>query len=128
MTAARIHENNIFAVLSGGSWFLLALLTLFGLLFGSPRFAFGIAAGGILAILNYYWMHNVLKRLLILKPQNPGRFVQLRFLFRLALVAAIVYFLIVHTGIDVIGLLVGLSVLVMVIMVLSIYMLANKGD
>ncbi len=128
MTAAMINENNLFVAVTVGSWLLLALLTSAGLVFGSLRFAEGIAAGGLLAIINCYWLHNILKRLLILKPAHPGRYVQIRYLLRLALVAVAVYLLIVHGGIDVLGLLMGLSVFVLVIMALSIYMLIYKGD
>lgn len=128
MTAARINENNIFAALNVGSWLLLALLSLAGLIFGSLRFATGIAVGGILAILNYYWLRTILERVLVQKPEHPGRFVQVRYALRLALLALIIYYLITHGGIDIVGLLVGLSVIVIVIMALSIYLLTTKGD
>ncbi|HTP66905.1 MAG TPA: ATP synthase subunit I [Geobacteraceae bacterium] len=128
MTAARINEDNFFAVLSIGSWLLLLLLTGGGWLFGSPQRAAGIAAGGLLAIVNYYSLHSVLKRLLLLKPVHAGRYVQIRYLARLALTAAVVYLLIVHGHIDIFGLLIGLSVVVFAIMSLSFYLLINKGE
>ncbi len=128
MTAARINENNLFAALSVGSWLLLALLTLGGLVFGSLRFTAGIVAGGVLAILNYYWLHTILERVLLQKPEHPGRFVQIRYALRLTLLALVVYWLITHGGIDIVGLFVGLSVIVFVIMALSFYMLITKGD
>ncbi len=128
MTAARINENNIFAALNVGSWLLLALLSLAGLIFGSLRFATGIAVGGILAILNYYWLRTILERVLAQRPGHPGRFVQIRYVLRLALLALVVYWLITHGGIDIVGLLVGLSVIVIAIMALSIYMLTTKGE
>ncbi len=128
MTAARINENNIFVAFNVGSWLLLALLTVAGLFFGSLRFAAGIAAGGILAILNCYWLRTILKRVLSQKPGHPGRFVQIRYVLRLALLALVIYWLITHGGIDIVGLLVGLSVTVIVIIALSIYMLTTKGE
>ncbi len=128
MTAARINENNIFAALNVCSWCLLALLTLAGLIFGSQRFAAGLAAGGILAILNYYWLRTILERVLSQRPGHAGRFVQIRYVLRLALLALVIYWLITHGGIDIVGLLVGLSVIVIIIMALSIYMLTTKGE
>ena len=128
MTAARINENNFAAALSIGSWLLLALMVCFGFFLGSPGFAIGTAAGGVLAILNNNWLHNDLRRLLSQKPAKPGRFIQFRFMARLALTAAILYLLIVYGRINILGLLVGLSVLVIVITALSIFMLTSKGE
>jgi hypothetical protein len=120
MTAARINENNIFVALTVGSWLLLALLAVAGLIFGSLRFATGIAVGGILAILNYCWLRTILERVLAQRPAHPGRFVQVRYVLRLALLALVIYWLITHGGIDIVGLLIGLSVIVIAIMALSI--------
>ncbi len=128
MTAARINENNIITALTIGSWLLLALLTVAGLIFATPRFATGIAAGGILAILNYQWLRTILERVLAQRPGHPGRFVQIRYVLRLALLALAFYWLITHGGIDIVGLLIGLSVIVIVIMALSIYLMTTKGE
>jgi len=128
MGRTTINEDRLFAAVTAGSWVLVAVLFLAGYLFGSGRFAAGILAGGILAIGNFYWLKNTLRRVLQLQPQQAGSFAQFRYLLRLALVALVLYLLIVHTGIDIIGLILGLSVLVAVIMGLSLYMLLDKGE
>ena len=128
MITVRITDDNIFTVLTAGSWLLLTLLTIVGLIFGSPRFAAGVLAGGLLAIANFYWLLSILKRVLLLPAGKAGRFAQVRYVVRLALMALVIWLLIVRVGIDVIGLLVGLSVLVINIITLSIYRLTLKGD
>ena len=128
MKTVRITDDNIFTVLTAGSWLLLTLLTIGGLIFGSPRFAAGVLAGGLLAIANFYWLLSILKRVLLLPAGKAGRFAQVRYVVRLALMALAIWLLIVRVGIDVIGLLVGLSVLVINIITLSIYRLTLKGD
>lgn len=128
MGRTTINEDRLFAAITAGSWVLVSVLSLAGYLFGSGRFAAGILAGGILAIGNFYWLKNTLRRVLQLQPQQAGSFAQFRYLLRLALVALVLYLLIVHTGIDIIGLILGLSVLVAVIMGLSLYMLLDKGE
>jgi len=62
---ARIHDENIFAYLAAANWVLLAVLSVAGILFGSITFAGGIVAGGLLAILNFYWLLSVLRLSLI---------------------------------------------------------------
>jgi len=128
MGRTTINEDRLFAAVTAGSWVLVAVLSLAGYLFGSGRFAAGILAGGILAIGNFYWLKNTLRRVLQLQPRQAGSFAQFRYLLRLALVALVLYLLIVHTEIDIIGLILGLSVLVAVIMGLSLYMLLDKGE
>ena len=128
MKTVRITDDNIFTVLTAGSWVLLTLLTIGGLIFGSPGFAAGVLAGGLLAIANFYWLLSILKRVLLLPAGKASRFAQVRYVVRLALMALVIWLLIVRVGIDVIGLLVGLSVLVINIITLSIYRLTLKGD
>jgi hypothetical protein len=128
MTTVKIHENNIFTVLTVGSLAVLALLAGAGLLFGSARFALSVLAGGFLAIANFYWLRSILLRAFRLSSQEAPRFTMLRYIVRLAVLAAAVYFLMVYGKADVFGLLLGLSVLVINIIALSIYMISAKGD
>ncbi|CAG0963435.1 hypothetical protein GEOBC_00861 [Geobacteraceae bacterium] len=128
MGRTTINEDRLFAAVTTGSWILVVILSLAGYVFGSGSFAAGILAGGILAIGNFYWLKNTLRRVLNLQPRQASNFAQFRYLLRLALVALTLYLLIVHTQIDIIGLIIGLSVLVVVIMGLSLYMLLDKGE
>lgn len=128
MGRTRISEDRLIATVTIGGGVLLAVLCLAGYVFGSGRFAVGILAGGILALCNFYWMRNTLKRVLNLHPRQASSFAQFRYLLRLAFVALVLYVLIVRAEIDIIGLIVGLSILVVVIMGLSFYMLLDKGE
>ncbi|GLI37853.1 ATP synthase subunit I [Geobacter hydrogenophilus] len=123
-----ISEDRLIATVTIGGLVLLAVLCLTGYVFWSGRFAAGILAGGILALFNFYWMRKTLKRVLNLHPRQAGSFAQFRYLLRFAFVALILYVLIVHAGIDIIGLILGLSIFVVVIIGLSIYMLLDKGE
>ena len=128
MTTARIHEENIFAVLTAGSLILLAVLAGAGLLLGSSRFALSVLAGGFLAIANFYWLRSILVRAFRLQPEEAPRFALFRYVVRLAVLAAAVFVLIVYCRADIFGLLLGLSVLVFNIIALSIYMISAQGE
>ena len=128
MTTIKINENNIFTVLTAGSLALLALLAVVGFLFGSVRFALSVLAGGVLAIANFYWLRSILVRAFRLTPEQAPRFALFRYVVRLAVLAAVIFVLIVTCRADVFGLLLGLSVLVLNIMALSFYMMSAKGD
>ena len=128
MTTVKIHEGNIITVLVVGSLALLVLLAAVGFFLASARFAGSIVAGGLLAIANFYWLKTVLVRSFRLDSRQAPRFALLRYFARLIVLAVLVLFLIVYCQVDIFGLLLGLSVLVLNIIALSFYMISAKGD
>lgn len=127
MTRVRINENNIFTVLTIGSSVLLAVLTVSTLLFVSCSFAAGVAAGGIVAIVNCRWLYSILQRAMNLPARQAVRFAQLRYFLRLGIIAVIVSLLILYGKINLFGLLLGLSVVVVTITLMGIYMATLNG-
>lgn len=123
----KINENNFFAVLTIASSLLLVLLTVCGLVFISASFAVGVAAGGIAAIANSHWLHRTLQRAMGLPAPQAVRFTQLRYALRLAILAILVSFLIIYVKINIFGLLLGLSVLVITIIMVTVYMATLNG-
>jgi len=128
MTTVKIDEKNIFTVLIIGSLALLAVGAAGGLVFGSARFAGGFLAGGLLAIANFFWLRSILLRSLQLQVREAPRFAVLRYIVRLAVLAVAAAVLIIFCRVDVFGLLLGLSVLVVTIIALSLYMFSKQGD
>ena len=123
----RINEDNIFPRLVAGSLILSAVLGAASALVFSPRFGLSLLAGGLLATANFLWLRRGLEAALRLTPGTASRVAVLRFLLRLAIMAFLLYVLIVRLGADIFGLLLGLSVLVINITVLSIYLSTRKG-
>jgi hypothetical protein len=127
MRTVKINDENIITVLNVGSWILLVLLAIAGWLLFSRHLAVGIVAGGVLALANFYWLYSIMKRTLLLPKGKAQTFAMTRYLLRLLLIGVAVWFMIVHFNIDLIGLLVGLSVLVINIFALTIFRLISKG-
>lgn len=127
MTLAKINENNIFAYLSRGSLILTILLTLISLLVASAKFSAGVFIGGLLSIANFYWLRNILQRALDLQPQRAPRFAILRYIVRLSLLGIVIFFLVTGDIVNIFGLLLGLSVLVLSIIALSVYLSLKGG-
>lgn len=123
----KITENNIFRILAAGNWILLGVMIAASLVFGSLRFAAGVLAGGLIAIVNCYWLYSILQRTMQLPARQAVRFAQTRYVIRLVLIAIVVSVLIIRFGIDVFGLLLGLSVLMITIFAMTIYLLSQKG-
>jgi hypothetical protein len=68
-----------------------------------------------------------MKRVILLPAEKAGRCALIRYLVRLGIIAIIIWTLIVYLGIDLIGLLVGLSVLVINIIALLFHRLTING-
>lgn len=128
MTVETIKEPDHSAIVATGSWCLLAALTLGGACFGSLSFAGGVLAGGLIAIGNYYWLLSIMQRVLYRQQENPERFAIVRYLLRLTVIGALIYLLIVKLDVDIRGLLLGLSTLVLTITALALYSLNTKGE
>lgn len=125
MTA--INEDKLFSVIIKGSLGLLAVLTLAGLTFFSTKTGLGILAGGIIAIINFFWLRNVLQRILGLLPPRPFLYAQIRFIGRISITAFVLYFVITSGWFSLTGILVGLSIIVLNIIALSLYSAMRAG-
>lgn len=123
----RTNEDNIFATIIKGSLVLLAILVVIGFIFYSVRTGLGILAGGIIALLNFFWMRNVLQRILVLTPAKPTVYAQLRFIVRISVTGILLYVLIISGWVSLAGLLVGLSVIVANIIAISIIRALRTG-
>jgi asparagine N-glycosylation enzyme membrane subunit Stt3 len=123
----RINEDNIFPKLIKGSLLMSVVAGAASALIFSPRFGISLLAGGLLATANFLWLRRGLEASLQLTPRIASRFATLRFLLRLAIMALLLYVLIVQIGADIFGLLLGLSVLVINIIIFSIYLSTRKG-
>lgn len=125
MTA--IDEESLFAFIVKGSILLLVVLTLIGFIFFSTPTGLGILAGGIVAIINFFWMRNVLQRILGLLPAKPQLYSQVRFIARISITGVVLYFIIVSGICSLAGLLVGLSIIIANIIALSLYCALRTG-
>ncbi|HIJ86160.1 MAG TPA: ATP synthase subunit I [Desulfuromonadales bacterium] len=122
-----INEDNLCAVIIKGSLGLTVILGLAGWAVFSLPFGLGAAAGGGIAIVNFFWMRNVLQRILCQLPANAATYAQLRFIARLSVTAVLLYFILTSGWFSLAGLLVGLSVIVINIIALSLYSAMRAG-
>ena len=100
------------AQLSRRNWGVLAVLMLGSLPFGNPALSMGILCGGLVAIGGFLWMRRSLARL-IEQPTGGARFrYQFGYLVRLAALVLVLAMLVAVVKIHTVGLLIGLSVVV----------------
>ena len=101
------------------NWIFLAVLFIPSLIFTPLKFALGVLIGGFICIINFHWLGRSLQGAF----QNLGDIgniktpVMVRYYIRLVVTGLILYLLITGGAIDVIGLIVGLSVVVISIII-----------
>lgn len=94
------------------NWIVLAVLLLGSSFFLSFRFSLGILLGGLISILNFYWLHQNLRNTFQHLMDGAKSSILFKYCIRLAVTAVILYFIIVYRVADVLGLLLGLSIVV----------------
>ena len=109
------------------NWIVLAILFIPALIFTPFKFALGILLGGFISILNFYWMERGLRGIFTNTAGNVNGPVMVKYYIRLALTAVVLYFLIANHTVNVIGLIIGLSVVIINIFITLIIALSKKN-
>ncbi len=109
------------------NWIILAILFVPSFIFLPTQFYLGVLLGGFISILNFYGMELGLRGLFNNLSGNVKRPTMIKFYIRLALTAVVLYFLIAFETVNVIGLIIGLSVVVINIILTMITTLAKKN-
>ncbi len=89
-------------------------------------FTLGILVGGIISIINFQWLGRDLKNIFARLSEKAKGFLMARYYIRLGVTAVILYFVITELPVDIIGLLLGLSLVVINIVVTTVMEFQKK--
>ena len=109
------------------NWIILAVLFIPSFIFAPIKFSLGVLLGGFISILNFYGMELGLRSLFRNPTGNVKRPTMIKYYIRLALTAVVLYLLITADTVHVVGLIIGLSVVVINIVFTVITTLAKKN-
>jgi hypothetical protein len=109
------------------NWIILAIVFILSLIFSPIKFSLGVLLGGFISIVNFYWMDRSLRNAFEKNTGNIKGLVVGKYFLRLALTAIVLYFLIAYKTVNVIGLLIGLSVVMINIIVMVITNLTKNN-
>ena len=105
------------------NWVILGFLVLGSIPFSSWRFNIGILIGGILANLNFHFLHRTLVNTLMVKKTKKG--VVVKYLLRLLITGIVILVVLIKSWVNIFGLLLGLSIVVINLTHLSL--IETKG-
>jgi len=109
------------------NWIVLAVIFIISWIFTPFDFYLGVLLGGFISILNFYWMERGLRGIFANTAVNVKGGVMVKYYIRLILTAIVLYFLIANATVNIIGLLIGLSVVVINIIITMIATMAKKN-
>jgi diacylglycerol kinase len=109
------------------NWAVLAVLVLAGLLWRGREFALGVLVGGLVVVINFHLLHQALKGTLERAGEEAEEararakaFFAARQLLRFFALLAIIYLLVRHGWVNIFGLLVGLSTVVLTLILAAL--------
>jgi len=108
------------------NWILLAILVVGSLLLHSSRFSLGILCGGLISIVNFHWLYHNLLNVFTKHLNRARKALLLRYYIRLIVLAFVLYWIISGNLVDVIGLVIGLSIVVLNIILTTVLALSKK--
>ena len=118
------------------NWAVLAALVLAGLVWRGREFALGVLVGGLVVVVNFHLLHQALKGTLERAGEEAAEakarakvFFAARQLLRFFALLVIIYLLVSHGWVNIFGLLVGLSTVVLTLIlaaIIEVIKLKNK--
>ncbi len=109
------------------NWVVLGLLLLGSTVLQSFHFSLGVLLGGLISIVNFYWLHQNLRDTFQRLMDGSKSSILLKYCVRLVVTAVILYLIIAYRVADVLGLLLGLSI-VIINMVFTVIMTFHKKN
>jgi hypothetical protein len=110
------------------NWLVLAVLTAAGFIWQGQEFALGILAGGLVAVINFHLLHQALKGMLERaaagspeEARGPAKaFFAARQMLRFLALLVIIFLLVGYGWVNIFGLVVGLSTVVLTLILAAI--------
>ncbi|MFH1080451.1 MAG: ATP synthase subunit I [Pseudomonadota bacterium] len=94
------------------NWIILGLFVAISLLFFSTDFTLGILLGGLISVVSFSWRQRDLRAVFRNLTERARSAIMFRYYIRFFVSAVLIFFIITKTPADVIGLLVGLSIVI----------------
>ncbi len=95
-----------------GNWVVLGVFSVVSFLFMSGMFAMGVLLGGLISIVNFRWLSRDLGIVFLKHADRAKPFIIAKYYIRIIVMGIVLFFVITRMQVDVLGLLLGLSVVV----------------
>jgi hypothetical protein len=109
------------------NWVILGVFVLASAVFFSSKFTLGVLLGGLISIVNYHWLYRDVRKVFQhLNDRSKSR-IMFKYYIRFGVTAVALFFIVSSQIVDVIGLLVGLSTVIINIVLTAVTALTKKN-
>ncbi|MCX5845131.1 MAG: ATP synthase subunit I [Deltaproteobacteria bacterium] len=109
------------------NWIIMGILLMLSFFFMPYRFTLGMVLGGFISIVNFHWLDRDLRKVFSRLSERSGSFVMVKYFIRITVTAFVLYFIISADIVDIIGLLIGLSTVVITMVFTAIAAYSKKN-
>lgn len=109
------------------NWIIMGILLVLSFFFMPYRFTLGMVLGGFISIVNFHWLDRDLRKVFSRLSERSGSFVMVKYFIRITITAVVLYFIISADIVDIIGLLIGLSTVVITMVFTAIAAYSKKN-
>ena len=122
-----IDKDPIQRRLESTNWIILVVLVGSSLFLNTTRFSLGILCGGLISIVNFHWLYRNLMSVFTKHPDRAKKAILIHYYIRLAVTAFLLFWVISSNLVDIIGLVIGLSVVPLNMILTTILVLSKKN-
>jgi len=108
------------------NWVVLAVFVLAGALIFSLKFTLGVLLGGLISIVNYHWLCRDVKKVFAHLTDRAKSRIMFKYYIRFGITAVALYFIVSSGIVEVVGLLIGLSTVIVNIVITAVMALSKK--
>jgi len=105
----------------------MGILLMLSLFFMPYKFTLGMVLGGFISIVNFHWLERDLRNVFGKLSERSGSFLMIKYFLRFTVTGVVLYFIITAEIVDIIGLLIGLSIVVVAMVVTAIAAFSKKN-
>jgi len=109
------------------NWVILGLFVLVSALLFSSKFTLGVLLGGLISIVNYHWLYRDVKMVFQHLNDRAKSRIMFKYYIRFGVTAIVLFFIVSSQIVDVIGLLIGLSTVIINIALTAVMALSKKN-
>ena len=109
------------------NWIMLGFFVLVSALLFSSKFTLGVLLGGLISIVNYHWLYRDVKMVFQHLNDRAKSRIMFKYYIRFGVTAIVLFFIVSSQIVDVIGLLIGLSTVIINIVLTAVMALTKKN-
>jgi len=109
------------------NWVMLGVFVLVSAFLFSSKFTLGILLGGLISIVNYHWLYRDVKMVFQHLNDRAKSRIMFKYYIRFGVTAIVLFFIVSSQIVDVIGLLIGLSTVIINIALTAVMALSKKN-